>query len=87
MALGILGQYQPEDRRICAGIPKFGNAFLFKADAYLMLDMVGAETLRSRMGIIVGFKPTILSIRSGESHSSFLGRQGRGDGAARAVFR
>jgi hypothetical protein len=57
-----LGQDEPNDRRIRADILKFGNAFLFKSDAYLMLAMVGAETLRSRMGVFVGFKPTIPDI-------------------------
>lgn len=57
-----LGQDTPEDRRIRANILKIGDAFLFKADAYLMLDMAGEETLRSRMGIFVGFKPKIPDI-------------------------
>lgn len=54
-----LGQDTPADRRIRANILKFDGAFLFKADAYFMLDMVGAQTLRSRMGVFVGFKPNI----------------------------
>jgi hypothetical protein len=57
-----LGQDQPADRRVRANILQLGNAFLFKADVYFMLDMVGAETLRSRMGVFVGFKPPIPDI-------------------------
>jgi hypothetical protein len=57
-----LGQDEPRDRRIRANILKFQDAFLFKADAYLMVDMIGAHTLRSRMGVFVGFKPPIPDI-------------------------
>lgn len=52
-----LGQDEPSDRRIQANVLKFKDAFLFKADAYLMVDMIGSQTLRSRMGVFVGFKP------------------------------
>lgn len=52
-----LGQDEPDDRRIRANVLKFKDSFLFKADAYLMVDMVGTQTLRSRMGIFVGFAP------------------------------
>ncbi len=54
-----LGQDEPRDRRIQANVLKFHDAFLFKADAYLMVDTIGARTLRSRMGVFVGFKPPI----------------------------
>jgi len=54
-----LGQDEPPDRRIRASVLKFNDAFLFKADAYLMMDMVGAGTLRSRMGVFIGFNPPI----------------------------
>lgn len=56
-----LGQDQPESRRIRASIFKFQDRFLFDANAYLMMDMVGQETLRSRMGVFVGFEPEIPS--------------------------
>ncbi len=56
-----LGQDEPRDRRIQANIIKFKDAFLFKADAYLMVDMIGSHSLRSRMGVFVGFKPPIPS--------------------------
>ena len=49
-----LGQ---DDCRIQANVLKFKDAFLFKADAYLMVDMIGSQTLRSRMGVFIGFKP------------------------------
>jgi hypothetical protein len=39
-----LGEDEPHDRRIRAGVLKFTDAHLFKADAYLMIDMVGAGT-------------------------------------------
>ena len=51
------GQDEPSDRRIQANVLKFKDAFLFKADAYLMVDMIGSQTLRSRMGVFIGFKP------------------------------
>jgi hypothetical protein len=54
-----LGQDQPNDRRIQANVLKYLDAYLFKADAYLMLDMVGSQTLRSRMGVFIGFKPKV----------------------------
>jgi hypothetical protein len=57
-----LGQEEPRDRRIQANVFKLNDAFLFKADAYLMVDMIGAHTLRSRMGVFVGFKPPIPDI-------------------------
>jgi hypothetical protein len=57
-----LGQDTPRDRRIRADILKLDNRFLFKADAYLMIDMVGAETLRSRIGVSIGFEPNVPKI-------------------------
>lgn len=57
-----LGQDTPRDRRIRADILKFENSFLFKADAYLMIDMVGGETLRSRIGASIGFEPKVPKI-------------------------
>jgi hypothetical protein len=59
-----LGQDEPADRRIRANVLD-----LFKADAYLMLDMVNTGTLRSRMGVSVGFKPPIDDI--GPLHVDF----------------
>jgi hypothetical protein len=54
-----LGQDRPEDRRIQANILKLASGgYLFNANAYLMLDMVGAHTLRSRMGFRVGLEQT-----------------------------
>jgi hypothetical protein len=54
-----LGQDQPADRRIQANILKLAaGGYLFNASAYLMLDMVGAHTLRSRMGFLVGLEQT-----------------------------
>lgn len=57
-----LGQDTPRDRRIRADILKLDNSFLFKADAYLMMDMVGADTLRSRLGVSIGFEPDVPDI-------------------------
>ncbi len=54
-----LGQDTPRDRRIRADLLKVDNSFLFNADAYLMIDMVNANTLRSRMGASIGFEPKI----------------------------
>jgi hypothetical protein len=53
-----LGQDEPPERRIEAGILKVPDTedWLFDANAYLMLDMVGGTTFRSRMGISVGFQ-------------------------------
>ena len=56
-----LGQDEPIDRRIQANVLKFKDAFLFKADAYLMVDMIGSQTLRSRMGVFIGFKPPAIN--------------------------
>ncbi len=56
-----LGQDEPSDRRIQANVLKFKDAFLFKADAYLMVDMIGSQTLRSRMGVFIGFKPPAIN--------------------------
>ena len=49
-----LGQDEPPERRIRANV-----LTLFKADAYLMMDMLNASTLRSRMGLTARFKPPI----------------------------
>lgn len=57
-----LGKDTPRDRRIRADILKLDNKFLFKADAYLMIDMVGAEMLRSRIGVSIGFEPQVPKI-------------------------
>lgn len=54
-----LGQDTPRDRRIRADLLKLHGSFLFKADAYLMMDMVGAHTLRSRIGASIGFEPEV----------------------------
>ena len=54
-----LGQDEPPDRRIQANIFKLNSHFLFDANAYLMVDMVGAQTVRSRMGFLVGFEPPL----------------------------
>jgi hypothetical protein len=53
-----LGQDEPEDRRIQANVfelPGDGQ-YLFNANGYYMVDMLGAGTLRSRMGVFVGLK-------------------------------
>jgi len=57
-----LGQDEPAERRVKASVLKFNSSFLFKADAFLMLDMIGAHTLRSRMGVFIGFAPPIPSL-------------------------
>jgi hypothetical protein len=54
-----LGQKTPRSRRIRASILKLGGSFLFDADAYLMMDMVGVGTLRSRLGASITFEPKI----------------------------
>lgn len=54
-----LGQNTPRSRRIRASILKLGGSFLFDADAYLMMDMVGAGTVRSRLGASITFEPKI----------------------------
>jgi hypothetical protein len=52
-----LGQNEPVDRRIKANILKLDDSYLFKGDAYLMLDMTGAGSLRTRLGASIGFRP------------------------------
>ncbi len=54
-----LGQDTPRDRRIRADLIKLEGSFLFNADAYLMIDMVGGGTLRSRMGASIAFEPEV----------------------------
>lgn len=54
-----LGQAEPRDRRIRANFLKLLNQWLFDANAYLMLDMLDSYTLRSRMGVFIGFEPPI----------------------------
>lgn len=54
-----LGQDTPRNRRIRADLLKLEGSFLFEADAYLMMDMVGAHTLRSRIGASIGFEPDV----------------------------
>jgi len=49
-----LGQDQPKDRRIRANVLN-----VIEADAYLMLDMIDADSLRARMGVEVIVKPKI----------------------------
>lgn len=56
-----LGQDQPAERRVRASLLRFGSAPLFRADTYLMLDMIGAGTVRARMGVLIGFEPPIRS--------------------------
>ena len=56
-----LGQDEPAERRVRASILKFGSVALFQADAFLMLDMTGASTVRARMGVLIGFEPSIPS--------------------------
>jgi hypothetical protein len=53
-----LGQDEPEERRVQANILKLPGSerYLFEADGYLMLDMVGSATVRSRLGMSVGFR-------------------------------
>jgi hypothetical protein len=52
-----LGQDEPTDRRIRANLLN-----IVEADAYLMLDMVNGNSLRSRMGASVNAKPSIPKI-------------------------
>ncbi len=54
-----LGQDEPEDRRVHALILKLAGSYLFKADAYLMTDMIQPYTVRSRLGVFIGFAPPI----------------------------
>lgn len=49
-----LGQDRPEDRRIRANILN-----IIEADAYLMLDMIDADSPRARMGVTAKTKPKI----------------------------
>lgn len=55
----FLGQDEPRERRIRADFLKWKGGFLFSADAYFMIDMIGSHTLRIRMGVFVGFRPNI----------------------------
>jgi hypothetical protein len=64
-----LGQDAPRERRIRADVLKLGDAFLFKAEGYLMLDMVGEHTPRSRLGALIGFRPSIPPV--GPVHVTF----------------
>ena len=66
-----LGQDDPAERRIRASVLKFGSSFLFDANAFLMLDMLGAGTLRARMGVFIGFAPPIPGF--GPVHVDFSG--------------
>jgi hypothetical protein len=52
-----LGQDEPEDRRIRANILN-----IIEADAYLMLDMLDADSPRARMGVSVSVRPKIDSV-------------------------
>ena len=53
-----LGQDEPPDRRVHANLLKLpAVGWLFGADAWLMLDMLDADTLRSRLGVHIGFEP------------------------------
>ena len=54
-----MGQDEPDDRRIRASVLKLRGQYLFDANAYLMIDMVGSTTVRARMGVHVGFEPQI----------------------------
>ena len=49
-----LGQDRPEDRRIRANVLN-----VIEADAYLMLDMVDADSPRARMGMGISVRPKI----------------------------
>ncbi|HUG37684.1 MAG TPA: hypothetical protein VML54_12075, partial [Candidatus Limnocylindrales bacterium] len=53
-----LGEDAPADRRVQANILKLpgSSRYLFDASGYLMLDMVGEHTLRSRLGFLVGLR-------------------------------
>ena len=52
-----LGQDEPKDRRIRANILN-----IIEADAYLMLDMLDANSPRARMGVAASIKPKIDNI-------------------------
>jgi hypothetical protein len=52
-----LGQDEPKDRRIRANILN-----IIEADAYLMLDMLDANSPRARMGVAASIKPKIDSV-------------------------
>lgn len=54
-----LGQDEPQDRRVHALILKLAGSYLFRADAYLMTDMIQPYTVRSRLGVFIGFQPPI----------------------------
>ncbi len=53
-----LGEDAPAERRVQANILKLpgSSRFLFDASGYLMLDMLGERTLRSRLGFLVGLR-------------------------------
>ena len=58
-----LGQDQPKELRVHANflqLPAIG--WLFGADAYLMLDMADEDTLRSRLGVHIGFEPPAIDL-------------------------
>lgn len=54
-----IGQDEPADRRVRANTLKLLKGWLFDANAYLMIDMLDADTQRSRMGVFINFTPPI----------------------------
>ncbi|MFT3750922.1 MAG: hypothetical protein QM768_21590 [Agriterribacter sp.] len=56
-----LGFDKPEDRRVRANVMN-----IFKADAYLMLDMIDADSPRMRAGVFIDIEPDIpdLTVKS-----------------------
>ncbi len=58
-----LGKDQPEERRIYANLLKLPMiGWLFQANCYVMLDMLDQDTVRSRMGMYIGFEPPAVNL-------------------------
>jgi hypothetical protein len=80
-----LGQDEPRDHRIRANVLKFQDAFLFKADAYLMVDVIGAHTPRSRVCRLQAADPRHWTCQDHVGRRS--GRPWGSNPAAGAIFR
>ena len=92
-----LGQDQPPERRIHANVLKLpGVGWLFSGEAWLMLDMADPDTLRSRLGVHIGFAPppvdlvvasaTISAVLAGEGLLTLNPVQLAGEVALEAVL-
>jgi Domain of Unknown Function (DUF1080) len=58
-----LGQDEPAEQRIQANIFKLADGrYLFSANAYVMLDMLGGVSPRTRLGAYVGMKQTFKDV-------------------------